>query len=104
MKYYFPFRRLLNGQLTNSYCLVHPTGDIGVPSNWAYERLFFEEVIGKMNEVYAHNGVCVVMLHPIYFGFFRYLAHPKNWGRFLSFFWRLFTKSHQIPQKQVYNG
>ncbi|HEX9923115.1 MAG TPA: hypothetical protein VGD99_10665 [Anaerolineae bacterium] len=93
MHYYFPFRRLIDGRLTNSYCLVHATGDIHVPANRAFERLFFEETVATMNEIYAQNGVFVVMFHPVYFGFFRYLAHPKNWGPFVKFFRHYFNRT-----------
>jgi hypothetical protein len=49
--------------------------------------VFCECAIGKMNEVYEQNGVFVLMLHPVYFGFWNYLLGPRNWGpiaRFLS--------------------
>jgi hypothetical protein len=87
MQYYFPFKRVVNGQLSKSYCLVHGFGDIKVAAHRKYGTVFCECAIGKMNEVYEQNGVFVLMLHPVYFGFWNYLLGPRNWGpiaRFLS--------------------
>ena len=91
MKYYLPFKKIINGQLSKSYSLIHPTGDIKMPVSRKYNQVFYEKVVAKMNEIYDYNGVFVLMLHPIYFGFFRYLCNPINWRLFIKFFWHYFT-------------
>jgi len=86
MRYYFPFKKMIEGQLSRSYSLIHPTGDIKMPATLSYSQTFYEQVVAKMDEIYQHNGVFVLMLHPVYFGFFRYLFNPVNWRPFWSFF------------------
>jgi hypothetical protein len=96
IKYYFPFRKIIDGRLSESYCLAHALGDIKIPASHEYEHEFYGQTIAQMNEIYEQRGVFVFMLHPVYFGFFRYVFHPTNWGPFIRFFWRYFTPSrHQ---------
>ena len=86
MQYYFPFKQVVNGQLSKSYCLVHALGDIKIPVSRNYGRTFYEKTIAKMDEVYEQNGIFVLMLHPVYFGFWAYLFKPRNWVPLLRFF------------------
>jgi peptidoglycan/xylan/chitin deacetylase (PgdA/CDA1 family) len=72
-------RKVVNGQVQKSYSLVHILRTINTPDVWDYKRLAYEKAIAKMNEVRRQNGVLVVTLHPIYFGFFSYFSRPKNW-------------------------
>lgn len=88
----FPYRPLVREQLSNSYCLVHNLGDISITANREYRREFYEQVIAKMDEIYAQNGVFVLMLHPIYFGFWAYLSQPRNWIPFVRLFLRYFRQ------------
>ena len=87
MHYYFPARPAVNGRLRNVYQLNHAFGDIKVPPGRNYDRDFYERTMEKMDEVYEQNGVFVLTLHPVYFGFFLYLLHPKNLSRLVRFFW-----------------
>ena len=89
MGYYFPYRPVLNGRLGRAYRLNHAFGDIKVIPGHNYEREFYSRVLKKMDEIYAQNGVFVLTLHPIYFGFFSYLSHPKNLTRLIRFFLHL---------------
>lgn len=83
--YYFPFRKYANGGITPSYGLAHALSDINIPAGWRYGRRFYQETVAMMDTIYQANGVFVLMMHPIYFGFFRYLARPKNFWRLLVF-------------------
>ncbi len=87
-RYYFPFRRLVQGRLSQSYCLAHALSDISVPVGGGYARVFYETVLAMMDEIYQQNGVFVLTLHPEYFGFWNYLLTPRNWGALASFAWR----------------
>lgn len=100
----FPYRPVVREQLSNSYCLVHNLGDISITANREYRREFYEQVIAKMDEIYEQNGVFVMMLHPVYFGFLAYLSHPRNWIPFVrslpGFLRRLcrLRSNHRCPQ------
>lgn len=83
--YYFPFRKYANGGFTTSYGLAHALSDINIPAGWRYGRRFYAETVAMMETIYRANGVFVLMMHPIYFGFLRYLARPKNLWRLLVF-------------------
>lgn len=85
MHYYFPFKKLIDGRLSRSYTLVHPTGDIKLPITRHYHQLFYQTVVSKMDEIYQQNGIFVLMLHPVYFGFLQYLLTPVNWKYLLRF-------------------
>jgi hypothetical protein len=92
-RYFFPFRKFVNGRLSNAYSLSHALSDVNIPADGDYDQAFYENAIAKMKEIYAQNGIFVLLLHPEYFGFFEYLAHPKNWMLLISFFWRYFELS-----------
>lgn len=92
MSYYLPFRPIKNGEVRDIYLLNHVFGDIKVPSSRHYTRDFYEKVMEKMNKVYEHNGVFVLTLHPVYFNFFAYLFHPRNFARLVRFFWDSFNQ------------
>ena len=85
MQYYFPFRPLVNGRLSKSYCLVHVLGDIKIPANRDFGRVFYESAMAAMTQVYEQNGVFVLMLHPVYFGFWPYLSKSRNWRSLARF-------------------
>jgi hypothetical protein len=85
LHYYFPFKRPVAGQLSNSYCLVHALGDIKIPAHRNYGQMFSKEVMAKMDEVYEQSGVFVLLLHPVYFGFGAYLCNPRNWASLVGF-------------------
>lgn len=87
MGYYFPARPVLNGRMGSVYRLCHAFGDIKVPPRRHYVRDFYEKVMGRMDKVYEQNGVFVLVLHPVYFGFFAYLFQFKNLVRLARFFW-----------------
>lgn len=88
MEYYFPYRPALNGRLMHVYRLNHAFGDIKVVPDRNYEREFYSKVLGKMDEIYTQNGVFVLALHPVYFGFLSYLSHPRNLTKLVRFFLR----------------
>jgi len=90
MHYYFPFRPVVNGRMRNIYQLNHAFGDIKVPPGHNYARDFYERTMEKMDEVYEQNGVFVLTLHPVYFGFFSYLSHLNNFAKLVKFFWNGF--------------
>jgi len=92
MHYYFPARPAANGRLRSVYQLNHAFGDIKVPPGRNYDREFCDKVVEKMDEVYEQNGVFVLTLHPVYFGFFLHLLHPKNFARLVRFFWHGFKR------------
>jgi hypothetical protein len=92
-RYFFPFRKFVNGRLSKAYSLSHALSDVNIPADGDYGRVFHEKAITKMDEIYAQNGIFVLLLHPEYFGFFEYLAQPKNWAPFFGFFWRYFASS-----------
>jgi hypothetical protein len=87
MGYYLPYRPVVDGQIGRTYGLNHAFGDIKVPSGQNYEREFYRKVLEKMAEVCERNGIFVLILHPVYFGFLPYLVHPKNLVRLVEFFW-----------------
>lgn len=92
MHYYFPARPAVNGRMRNVYQLNHTFGDIRVSPGRHYARDFHEEVIEEMDEVYEKNGVFVLLLHPIYFDFFSYFFHPKNFAGLVRFLWNGFKR------------
>ncbi|HXV98700.1 MAG TPA: hypothetical protein VEC93_09765, partial [Anaerolineae bacterium] len=94
-RYYFPFKKMVKGQLGQSYCLAHASSDVDVPANQEYGRVFYERTMAKMNEIKAQNGVFVLMLHPEYFGFFAYLFRPVNWPPLFKFSAGFFKQSLQ---------
>jgi hypothetical protein len=87
------FRECGSGRLSKAYSLSHALSDVNIPADGDYDQAFYENAIAKMKEIYAQNGIFVLLLHPEYFGFFEYLAHPKNWMLLISFFWRYFELS-----------
>jgi peptidoglycan/xylan/chitin deacetylase (PgdA/CDA1 family) len=87
--YYFPYRPTVNGQV---YRLHRAFDDIKVPPGRNYARDFYEKVMEKMDKVYKQNGVFVLTLHPVYFGFSSYLFRPKNFARLARFFWSSFKR------------
>jgi hypothetical protein len=95
--YYFPYRLIdqttehgiaPDGRLRPYYRLSHVSGDIKVSPGPGYARRFYEEVMRTMDQVYEQNGVFVLMLHPVYFGFFSYVFHPRNLVRLARYLWR----------------
>jgi len=93
LRYHFPVRTLVNGRMRNVYCLKHVFGDNKVPPTRDYARNFYEKVMEKMDKVHEQNGVFVLILHPVYFGFFSYLLRPKNFTMIVKFFWNNFKQS-----------
>jgi hypothetical protein len=93
MHYYFPFKRAVNARLSQSYCLVHALSDIEVPADRRYSQALYEEAVAKMDEIYQQHGIFVMTLHPVYFGFFAYLLHPRNWTSLVKFSLRRFKQS-----------
>ena len=92
MGFYLPSRPMVHGQLGRAYRLNHGFSDIKAPAGPNYARDFYEQVMEKMEEVYEQHGIFVLMLHPVYFGFFSYLCHPKNFTKLAKFFWNYRTK------------
>lgn len=90
--YYFPYRAIVNGQLSQSYTLCHTLSDVRMPPGWNYGRVFYEQAVARMNKIYEQHGVFVLLLHPIYFGLFSYLSQPKNLYRLIKFMIQLFKK------------
>lgn len=91
--YYFPFRRYVNGHLSWSYTLCHALSDVRIPANRDYGRIFYEQAIARLNEVFEHHGVFVLLMHPVYFGFPSYLAQAANWPPLAKFLWQYVTRS-----------
>jgi len=89
MGYYLPYRPSVSGQMGRAYRLNHAFGDIKVPPGRNYRQEFHDKVLEKMDKVYNQNGVFVLTLHPVYFGFFSYFLHPRNFARLVGFFWNL---------------
>jgi len=87
MDYYFPYRPIVNGRMRSVYRLNHGFSDVKLTPGRNYARDFCDKVMQRMDTVYEQNGVFVLMLHPVYFGFFAYLSHPKNLARVVRFFW-----------------
>jgi hypothetical protein len=85
VNYYFPFRPYINGSFNSSYGLAHALSDVNIPPGWRYGQRFYKSAIAMMEQIYQANGVFVLMMHPIYFGFFRYLARPKNSLRLIRY-------------------
>jgi hypothetical protein len=121
LRYYFPFKRIVNGQISESYTFPHALSDfslfpfkfakkvvngkvhksysfsdtlskVKVASIQDYSQVFYEKTIAKMNEVCEQNGIFVITLHPAYFGFFTYLAHPRNWAPLFKFLLSYFKR------------
>lgn len=93
--YYFPFKKILQGQLSQSYALSHALSDVNVPVGKDYDKVFYEQAVAKMDEIYHQHGVFVLMMHPEYFGFFSYLAQPKNWQPLVKFSAGYFRQAFQ---------
>jgi len=92
----FPFklsRRVVKGQISKSYRLARPLDSISMSFIWNYGQVFYEKTIAKMNEIYERNGVFVITLHPVYFGFFSYLSRPRNWPPLVRVLLGYFKKS-----------
>jgi peptidoglycan/xylan/chitin deacetylase (PgdA/CDA1 family) len=83
--YFFPVKKLVGGSFSGSYNLPHALADVNTPARQDYDRLFYEQALAKMEQVYRQNGVFVMMLHPEYFGFFSYLSRPKSLSSLLKF-------------------
>lgn len=92
-RYFFPFRQVLNGHLSTVYGLAHVLSDVNVPPGRSYEQVFYERAMAKLTEIYEQNGIFVLMLHPVYFGFLTYLSRPRNWIPLAKFFLRYFGHS-----------
>jgi hypothetical protein len=121
-RYYFPFKRILNEQISKFYVIPCVLSDFGLfpfkntrkvvngkvrrshsfldtlkqikdTSFRNYNQLFYKKTIAKMDEVYLQNGIFVILLHPGYFGFFSYLSHPKNWPPLFKFLVNYFRRS-----------
>ncbi|MEM7031754.1 MAG: hypothetical protein AAF629_19525 [Chloroflexota bacterium] len=84
-KDFLPSRKMINGQFSNAFTLPHALGDIEIPVNRDYADNFYSRVVTKMDEIYEHRGVFVLMLHPVYFGFLNYLSKPGNWPPLFKF-------------------
>ena len=87
--YYLPYRRLnKEGRLENTYCLRCHFRDIDLcedPSGNGAKSDFYEHAVQVLDEVVEHNGIMVSLLHPMYFGFLKYLCCPRNLVRFAQF-------------------
>jgi hypothetical protein len=113
--YYFPFKAIIDDKISQFYVLPHAISDVAIlpfnptkkisnsvvhksysfiktlhsikaPAVRNYSKFFFNSVTAKMDEIYKQKGVFVIVMHPIYFGFFSYLCHPKNWFNLFKFF------------------
>jgi len=120
--YYFPYRKVVDGQVSKCYTLPHALSDfrllpfkptrrvvnghvhksyslstllkaVSFSSIRDYNRMFYEKTIERIDEVYEQNGVFVFTLHPAYFGFLSYLANPKNLILLLKFSLNYFKRS-----------
>ena len=76
---FFPSRRLVDGKLGSTYALGHTFCDIYAAPDARYAQELYDGSLEAMDRIYAKNGVFVLQLHPVYFGFLRYLFHPINW-------------------------
>jgi len=84
--YYFPFRRLTqNGQLEKTYRLCINFRDIRISYSEHYAENFYDEAMHQIGLVSQQNGILVMMMHPVYFGFFTYLFKVTNLINFLKF-------------------
>jgi hypothetical protein len=84
MNDFLPSKKIINGKLSPCYTLSHALSDIEIPVSQNYRSVFYKTTINKMNEIYKKNGVFVLMLHPVYFGFFSYICKPKNSLKFFK--------------------
>jgi peptidoglycan/xylan/chitin deacetylase (PgdA/CDA1 family) len=113
-RYYFPFKKIVRGEVSPVYNFPHAMSDVSLfpfrpekvtvngkthrthslsktlsylnePTVREYGRLFYETAVQTMEAVYAQNGIFVLTMHPSYFGFFSYLARPKNWTPLVKF-------------------
>jgi hypothetical protein len=112
--YNFPFKKMVNGRLVDTYNLPCVLSDIRLSpfasqqkklndkivsyyATTSREQLMalfdtnqsksmYEHIVSKMDEIYNRHGVFVLLLHPVYFGFFTYLGHPKNWQYLAKYF------------------
>jgi len=89
MPYYLPYRQFNgDGRLETTYRLRYHFRDIDPMLLGQRGRTnggFYEYAMATLDQVYQHNGVMVLLLHPIYFGFFQYLCRPRNLFRFVQF-------------------
>jgi hypothetical protein len=88
-----PTRRVVQGQTQKFYSLSHILSVINSPLVRRYNQMAYEQTIAKMNQVCEQNGVFVIALHPVYFGFFSYLLRPKNWVPLIKFLLRHLKQS-----------
>ena len=94
-RYFFPFRKVIDGHLSTAYGLAHALSDVEIIPDKNYERVFYDRAIAKLNEIYKQNGIFVLMLHPVYFSFLAYLSNPKAWIPLIKFFLRYFRHPYQ---------
>lgn len=93
-RYYFPYRPAVNGHLSTTYSFPHALSDVNISPGRRYGREFYEQARAKFDEIYEQNGIFVLMLHPVYFGFWAYLAKPRNWLPLLKFMMNYVKSSH----------
>ena len=84
--YYFPYRlQKEDNSFEPSYRMHANFGDIRIPYTEQYAEDFYNEAIKQVKIASEYNGILVMMLHPIYFGFLAYLLKPVNLAKFLLF-------------------
>jgi hypothetical protein len=84
--YYFPYRLQKEDETFEITYRMHTNfGDIRIPYSKGYAEGFFNEAIHQANIASKHNGILVMLLHPIYFGSWSYLLNFENLVKFFTF-------------------
>jgi hypothetical protein len=86
--YWFPYRRLTpDGQLESTYYLRAHLNDIAIEriSLKHFAKTFYEQAMLCLDASAKHNGVFVLLLHPVFLGLLGYLLDFKGLARFLRF-------------------
>jgi hypothetical protein len=84
--YYFPYRlQREDGTFENTYHMHRNFGDIQVPLSERYGEDFFNGAMRQVEIASEHNGILVMVLHAVYFGFWSYLVNLENLVKLLVF-------------------
>jgi hypothetical protein len=84
--YYFPYRLLTqDGSFNGTYQVNTNFGDIRIPYSKNYADDFFNEAMHQVERAAERSGILVMMLHPLFFNFLKYLLRPINLIRLLQF-------------------
>jgi hypothetical protein len=94
-KEYLPSKKIINGKIYDIYNLCHSFSDVKIEANKNYSSNLYAKTIEKFEEIYQNNGVFILLLHPVYFGFYSYIFKIKNLKSLIIYFIKHFIKANE---------